>query len=67
MIEEIRRIEILYGTRETIIGGDFNAVRDEKDASSGRIAKHRTSARLNEIVEEGYKDAGEEAGSMEHT
>ena len=67
MIEEIETLEILYETQETIIGGDFNAIREEEDTHSRRITKYRTSARLNEIVERGYKDAGEETGNKKHT
>ena len=48
----IQELQHLYGARHIILAGDFNATRNNTDASSGNINKPRATQKLNSLIEQ---------------
>ncbi len=68
MTQHIQQLKTLYSVHLVIIAGDFNAVRQITDTSSGKIAKPRTTAVLNDMIDTlGLQDLGQLTNKVEHT
>ena len=68
MTQHIQQLKTLYSVHLVIIAGDFNAVRQLTDTSLGKIAKPRTSAVLNNMIDTlGLQYLGQLTNKTEHT